>query len=120
LKCRGEGSSLPIAARSRPRPTNAPGVLLVKRSIVSFGVAIAILLGQSSAFGANPSFELVDGDRVVLIGGTLIERDQSFGYLEARLTRRYPDRSITFRNLGWSGDTVEGISRAGFGPPSDG
>ena len=88
----------------------------MKRSIV----AIATLLCQATASGAAPAFELVDGDRVVLIGGTLIERDQSFGYLETRLTRRYPDRSIIFRNLGWSGDTPEGISQAGFGTPADG
>jgi lysophospholipase L1-like esterase len=50
----------------------------------------------------------------------MIEREQETGYLETRLTRRYPDRSITFRNLGWSGDTVEGISQAGFGSVEDG
>ncbi len=89
----------------------------MKRSIVAIAT---LLLCRASAFGAAPAFELVDGDRVVLIGGTLIERDQSYGYLETRLTRRYPDRSITFRNLGWSGDTPEGISQAGFGSPADG
>ena len=92
----------------------------MKRPIVPLGVAIAIVFGLAPASCAAPPFELVDGDRVVLIGGTMIERDQSYGYLEARLTRRYPDRSITFRNLGWSGDTVEGISRAGFGSVEDG
>ena len=92
----------------------------MKRSIVPLGVAIATWLGQAPVSGAAPPFELVEGDRVVLIGGTLIERDQSFGHLETRLTRRYPDRSITFRNLGWSGDTVEGESRAGFGSVGDG
>ena len=92
----------------------------MKRPIVPLGVAIAIVFGLAPASGAVPPFELVDGDRVVLIGGTMIERDQSYGHLEARLTRRHPDRSITFRNLGWSGDTVEGISRAGFGSVEDG
>ena len=92
----------------------------MKRSIVPLGVAIVVLIGLVPAFADGPPFELVDGDRVVLIGGTMIERDQTFGYLETRLTRRYPDRSITFRNLGWSGDTVEGISQAGFGSPQDG
>ena len=92
----------------------------MKRSMIPLGVAIAILLGRAPAFAAGTPFELVDGDRVVLIGGTMIERDQSYGYLETRLTRRYPDRSITFRNLGWSGDTVEGPSRAGFGSVEDG
>ncbi len=90
----------------------------MNRSIVPLGVAILLALAPDSR--AAPPFELVDGDRVVLIGGTLIERDQTYGYLETRLTRRYPERSITFRNLGWSGDTVGGLSRARFGTPAEG
>ena len=65
------------------------------------------------AKAAEP-FELMDGERVVLLGNTLIERDQKYGYLETALTSRWPDRNITFRNLGWSGDTVWGDARAGF------
>jgi lysophospholipase L1-like esterase len=65
------------------------------------------------ASAAEP-FELKDGDRVVLLGNTLIEREQRYGYWEAALTARWPDRNITFRNLGWSGDTVHGDARAGF------
>src|SRR5262245_40429554 len=59
-------------------------------------------------------FELRDGDRAVWLGGTLIEREQRYGYWETALTLRYPDRNITFRNLGWSGDTVWGESRVSF------
>jgi len=77
-------------------------------------LGVAILLGQTPASGSG------DSDRVVLIGGTMVERDQSFGYLETRWTRSYPGRSIIFRNLGWSGDTVEGPSRARFGSKADG
>jgi lysophospholipase L1-like esterase len=65
-------------------------------------------------------FEWKNGDRVVLIGDTLIERDQKYGYLETVITAQNPDKTITFRNLGWSGDTVRGLSRARFGPPSEG
>lgn len=65
-------------------------------------------------------FQLLDGDRVVLLGDTLIERAQADDYLETRLTSRYPDRQIKFRNLGWSADTVFGESRAGFGSVADG
>jgi len=83
----------------------------LKRLIIHLGVALWI--ARAVAFGGDPAgpLELKDGDRIVLIGGTLIERDQESGYLEARLMRRYPGRSIVFRNLGWSGDTVDGISR---------
>src|SRR5207244_1289689 len=52
--------------------------------------------------------------RVVLLGDTLIEREQSGGYLEERLTIEFPERNVIFRNLGWSADTPEGISRASF------
>ncbi|HEY7156034.1 MAG TPA: SGNH/GDSL hydrolase family protein, partial [Gemmataceae bacterium] len=69
---------------------------------------------------AADAFTLRDGDRVVLVGNTLIEREQRYGYWETALTRRYPDKSITFRNLGWSGDTVFGDARAGFGTQADG
>lgn len=67
-----------------------------------------------------PPFELKDGDRVVFLGNTLIEREQKYGYWELMLTMAWPERNVTFRNLGWSGDTVWGESRAGFGTQADG
>lgn len=66
------------------------------------------------------TFDLKDGDRVVLLGATFIEREGQLGYIETALTSRYPDRNITFRNLGWSGDTVTGIARARFGDQREG
>jgi lysophospholipase L1-like esterase len=65
-------------------------------------------------------FRLADGDRVVLVGNALIEQEQRYGYWEAALLRRFPARQVTFRNLGWSGDTVWGEARAGFGTAADG
>lgn len=38
----------------------------------------------------------------------------SHGHLETRWTAAFPDLNLTFRNLGWSGDTPAGISRAGL------
>lgn len=58
------------------------------------------------------------GDRVALLGETLIEREQSFGYWETALVRHVPD--LVVRNLGWSGDTPEGWARTVFAPPSEG
>ena len=78
-----------------------------------------IALAAPPAFAAGP-FELLDGDRVVFLGNTLIEREQRSAYWETVLTIRYPHRRIQFRNLGWSGDTVFGEARAGFGTPADG
>ena len=68
-----------------------------------------------SAFAQpKPVFQLHSGDRVVLVGDTLIEREQTYGYLEQRLTVRFPEANVTFRNLGWSADTPAGESRASF------
>ncbi len=76
----------------------------------------------SIARGADRAapFELKDGDRVALIGNTFIEREQNYSYLETLLRTRWPDRKITFRNLGWSGDTVHGHARGYFEGPEQG
>ncbi|HJZ58279.1 MAG TPA: SGNH/GDSL hydrolase family protein [Gemmataceae bacterium] len=70
--------------------------------------------------GPPAAFEFKGGDRIVWIGNTLVEREQRYGYWETALLARFPDKSITVRNLGWSGDTVWGESRAGFDPPAKG
>ena len=81
---------------------------------------VTILFGLGAPLCAEEPFELKDGDRVVFLGNTLIEREQKYGYWELLLTVAWPDRNVTFRNLGWSGDTVWGESRAGFGTQADG
>jgi lysophospholipase L1-like esterase len=86
-------------------------------SLVSAAILLALATPMLRA--AEP-FELRDGDRVVLIGNALIEREPRSGYWETMLTRRFPDRNIIFRNLGWSGDTVFGEARAGFDSVADG
>lgn len=77
------------------------------------------LLGLPPTAAADP-LELTDGDRVVFLGNTLIEREQRYGYWETALTLAHPDKNITFRNLGWSGDTVWGEARASFDAPAVG
>jgi lysophospholipase L1-like esterase len=77
-------------------------------------------LGLLALAPAAAPFELKDGDRVVWIGSSIAEREQKYGYWETALLCQWPERRITFRNLGWSGDTVEGIARASFDPPTKG
>ncbi|MBX9582401.1 MAG: SGNH/GDSL hydrolase family protein [Gemmataceae bacterium] len=72
------------------------------------------------AADAPPKFELKDGDRIVWIGNTLVEREQRYGYWETALHAAYPKTNFTLRNLGWSGDTVFGDARAGFDTPEKG
>jgi lysophospholipase L1-like esterase len=75
-------------------------------------LVLSLCVGPRTTQAAD--FKLKDGDRVVLLGSTLIEREQRYGYWETALTARYPDRNITFRNLAWSGDTVWGDARIAF------
>jgi len=71
------------------------------------------------AVAFNQAFELNDSDRVVLLGNSLFERELEYGYIELAITTRWPDRHITIRNLGWSGDTVFGEARGYFTTPPD-
>jgi lysophospholipase L1-like esterase len=63
---------------------------------------------------------LENGDTVVLLGNTVIERAQKYGHLETALTLASGKADLKFRNLGWSGDTVFGTARSYFGPPQEG
>jgi lysophospholipase L1-like esterase len=78
-----------------------------------------MLVVSAEVSGAD-NFTLKEGDRVVWIGGTLIEREQRYGNWETALTSCFPDKNVTFRNLGWSGDTVWGEARAGFETATEG
>jgi hypothetical protein len=81
-------------------------------------IVVGMLLSLP-ALAAEP-FQFADGDRVVFIGNTLIEREQRYGYWETALTALHPYKDITFRNLGWSGDTVWGEAQARFGGQAEG
>ena len=88
----------------------------------TLGRAVLALLACSLlvAGPAHPLAGLADGDRVVLLGGTLVEREQYSGHWEGALLRANPGKALTVRNLGWSGDTVFGEARAGFDAPAKG
>lgn len=65
-------------------------------------------------------FQFEDGDRVVFVGATFLERAQLFEHLEATLTGTLGEKHVTFRNLGWSADTVFADSRGIFDRPDVG
>ncbi len=79
---------------------------------MNFAASLALLFLQPAT--APSPFDFAEGDRVVLIGSTLVEREQASGYWELALTLRNREKAVTFRNLGWSGDTVWGESRGSF------
>lgn len=77
---------------------------------------LVTLWAPQFAEAAEASWQLKDGDRVVLLGSTFIERENAHGVVEMSLRLAAPSVDFTVRNLGWSGDNVLGESRAYFGP----
>ncbi|QIP11612.1 GDSL family lipase [Spirosoma aureum] len=76
------------------------------------GLAFAQNKLQSVTESLNSPFELKNGDRVVFLGNSLFENDFQYGYIELALTTRWPDRDVTYRNIGWTGDNVFGVARS--------
>ncbi len=83
------------------------------RSLVILLWLVLVSLFSSAEEQTENSFELVDGDRVLFLGGSFFERALDYGHLEMALTLRFSDQDIIFRNIGWDGDTVFGHSRTG-------
>ena len=74
-------------------------------------------LFAQNAPGTLANFELQDGDRIVFLGNSLFEEDLRYSYLEYMLTVAFADKKVTFRNLGWGGDTVFGEARSYYTSP---
>ena len=50
--------------------------------------------------------KLKQGDHICLIGNTLFERAQLFGFVPATIHAGFPDHELVIRTLAWSGDEV--------------
>ena len=50
---------------------------------------------------------LKPGDRIALIGNTLFERSQDFGFFEAYLHARFPNHRLKIRTLAWAADAID-------------
>lgn len=64
--------------------------------IVFFGLVLS---------GIARDFLLKDGDRVVFLGDSITEQRLYTTYLEAYALTRHPGWKLSFRNVGWGGDT---------------
>ena len=67
----------------------------------------APIAGPADAVVTALPLPLNKGDRIALIGNTLLDRSQHFGYFEALLHAHFPDHELVVRNLCWSADTVD-------------
>ncbi len=102
-------------------PTGRP-LLAAAPALLAVAAWCALLTAAwllPAAAGAE-ELALHDGDRVVLIGDTLFEREGSAAALELRLHLHAAPLAISVRNLSYSADRPDGVSRASFDPPAAG
>ncbi|MFN0244108.1 MAG: PVC-type heme-binding CxxCH protein [Planctomycetota bacterium] len=93
---------------------------MLKRTLAQ--AALALLASSADARPLLPQVRprLEPGDRVVLVGGALAERLQHDGWFETRLQLAFPELDLSFRNLGFSADTLTVRQRVdGFGTPDE-
>lgn len=81
---------------------SSPEATTMIKPIFSFLASAAVLLAGS----VNAAdFAIRDGDRVVFLGDSITEQRLYTTYIEAYALTRHPDWKLTFRNVGWGGDT---------------
>lgn len=89
-------------------------------SLINKAMIRPLLILLALCLSAQAQFQFQKDDHVVLLGNTVVERAQKYGYVETALSLAAGENNITFRNLGWSGDTVYCDARSYFGPPQEG
>ena len=58
---------------------------------------------------AQSQLELRKGDHICIVGGTVAERMQHFGWLETFIHAKFPEHELVFRNLAYSADEIDGF-----------
>ena len=70
-----------------------------------FFTALFVLAFQAETAPAA-DFQIRDGDRVVFLGDSITEQRLYTTYIEAYALTRHPNWKLSFRNVGWGGDTA--------------
>ena len=65
--------------------------------LAAFGLAVRLL---------SADFFIHDGDRFVFLGDSITEQRLYTTYIEAYALTRHPEWQLSFRNVGWGGDTA--------------
>jgi putative heme-binding domain-containing protein len=83
-------------------------------SLGAFGLLTAVVTGLAACAEVTPekpgTLTLQKGDHICIIGNTLAERMQHYGWLETLIQARFPQHELVVRNLGYSGDQVGGYT----------
>lgn len=70
---------------------------------------VACLLLASCVRLHAQQLDLQPHDHICIVGNAFAERMQHFGWLETLVHARYPKHELVFRNLGYSGDEIDGF-----------
>src|SRR5215831_16010414 len=76
----------------------------MKHIVIKVLASLLLVLAQGMRSGAA-DFLIKDGDRVVFLGDSITEQRLYTTYVEAYALTRHPNWKLTFRNVGWGGDT---------------
>ena len=68
----------------------------------------ALALTAVARLCAAAEFPIHDGERVVFLGDSITDQRLYTTAIEAYTLTRFPQWKLTFRNIGWSGDTAKG------------
>ena len=77
---------------------------ILHRSLILMALLLASPLLPKTATAAEKFF-IHNGDRVAFLGDSITQQRLYTTYLEAYTLSRYPKWKLTFRNVGWGGDT---------------
>ncbi|MDX1930744.1 MAG: HEAT repeat domain-containing protein [Pirellulaceae bacterium] len=74
-----------------------------------FAILLVTVIVTQPAVTRAADFALQKGDHICIVGGTMAERMQHYGWLETLLHAQYPEHELVFRNLAYSGDEIDGF-----------
>ncbi len=82
--------------------------------LAALACGLTALLPARSEQPAPEAFFFRDGDRAMVLGDSITEQKQYSTLVESFVLSRFPGWNISFRNTGWSGDTMGLRARKGL------
>ena len=100
--------AIPVSRVSGNRKLGPSSIFRFVMAMRFSSVLFVLLVGLSFSVQAESAGLLKSGDRIAIIGNTLVERARLYGHLESALLLATGDKvnGLVVRNLGWSADSV--------------
>ena len=82
-----------------------------RRAMIPAALLLLITYGFCHPGIAETVVEFRNGEKIALVGNSLAERMNLYGYFETRLHLAFPDHQLVFRNFGFPADEVANQQR---------